>query len=283
MYDVTGTYTITVEAESSAGDMISDMKEIDITVAPKSWQLVWADEFNTTTINSDNWKFELGNNGGWGNAELQYYTEENASVKMDGENGFLEIVAKKESKGGFQYTSSRMITKDKQEFLFGRVEIRAKLPKGQGIWPALWMLGANIDEVPWPGCGEIDIMEMIGGGAQRDNRVHGTAHWYNDTAPVGKANYGGHVDLSSGIFADAYHVFSIEWNKNFIIWFLDGVEFHRIDITPPDSPSRFDEFRKSQFLIFNIAVGGNWPGAPNNDTVFPQTMSVDYVRVYQYK
>lgn len=288
-YKTTGTYQIKVEARSTVTDVISKTQSVEITVnvVEKEWELVWADEFNNATINPDNWTFEIGNNGGWGNNELQYYTAENASINMDGENGFLVIEARKEEKEGFHYTSSRMVTKDKKEFLFGRVDIRAKLPKGQGIWPALWMLGANISDggVGWPKCGEIDIMEMIGGGANRDNRVYGTAHWYNDSAPgaIGGANYGGNVTLSSGVFADDYHVFSVEWNEDFIIWSLDEVEFHRIDITPSEAPERFDEFRKDQFLIFNVAVGGNWPGVPDGSTTFPQSMSVDYIRFYQYK
>ncbi|WP_421896549.1 family 16 glycosylhydrolase [Marinoscillum sp.] len=236
----------------------------------EGWNLVWQDEFDQETLNTADWTYEIGNgHSGWGNNELEYYTDENTSMV----DGNLVITAKKESRGGYHYTSSRIITKDKQEFKYGRVDIRAVLPFGQGIWPALWMLGANIDQVSWPACGEIDIMELIGG-TNRDNTTHGTAHW---SGANGYANYGGSKKLSSGIFADEYHVFSIIWNENSITWLLDGVEFHVIDITPAD----LSEFRNDFFLIFNVAVGGNWPGSPNSSTVFPQYMIVDYIRVFQ--
>jgi len=233
-------------------------------------KLVWADEFDDTALNSDFWSFETGNgSNGWGNNELQFYRTQNTSIQ----DGHLVITAKKEPFGGKEYTSSRIITKNKKEFRYGRVDIRAALPKGQGIWPALWMLGSNFDTVSWPACGEIDIMEMIGGGG-RENTVHGTVHWQNE----GKhAQFGGKTTLPSGTFSDQFAVYSITWDATSIRWFVDNKQYHVIDTTPAE----LDEFRRNFFFIFNVAVGGNWPGSPNTTTTFPQHMIVDYVRVFQ--
>ena len=233
-------------------------------------KLVWADEFDGTALNSDFWSFETGNgSNGWGNNELQFYRTQNTSIQ----DGHLVITAKKEPFGGKEYTSSRIITKSKKEFRYGRVDIRAALPKGQGIWPALWMLGSNFDTVSWPACGEIDIMEMIGGGG-RENTVYGTVHWQNE----GKnAKYEGKTTLSSGTFSDQFAVYSITWDATSIRWFVDNKQYHVIDTTPAE----LDEFRRNFFFIFNVAVGGNWPGSPNTTTTFPQHMIVDYVRVFQ--
>ena len=172
------------------------------------------------------------------------------------------------------YTSSRLVTKNKKSFKYGRIDIRAKLPLGQGIWPALWMLGNNIDQVSWPKCGEIDIMEMIGGGDGRDNTVHGTAHWWDNEF---RAQYGNSSELSEGIYNDEFHVFSIVWDATKISWYRDDKLFNTLDITP----FFLAEFKESFFLILNVAVGGNWPGNPNSITEFPQYMIVDYVRVFQ--
>jgi beta-glucanase (GH16 family) len=277
-YKVSGTYTITVSAHASAADLIKKSKDVDVSVAfvdegyqsPETrdgFSLVWEDDFEGNALSS-NWTAEIGA-GGWGNNESQYYRKENATVA----NGYLTITAKKESFSGSAYTSSRLITKGKKEFKYGRIDIRAKLPKGQGIWPALWMLGGNISTVGWPACGEIDIMEMIGG-SNREKTVHGTVHWSNDGA---HAQYGGSKTLSSGMYPDKFYVYSIEWNSTHIKWYIDDVLFHTIDITP----SGLSEFHEPHFFIFNIAVGGNWPGYPDGTTVFPQTMVVDYVRVFQ--
>jgi beta-glucanase (GH16 family) len=242
--------------------------------AQSCYELVWSDEFNYTGLpDSTNWTHEVGGSG-WGNNELQYYTEkrtENARV----EDGKLIIEAREESYQGSDYTSARLITYPSGNYWqYGKIEARMKLPYGQGIWPAFWMLGRNFFEgTGWPACGEIDIMEMIGGGEGRDDKVHGTIHWDNN----GHAQYGGSKQLSEGIFADAFHVFSIEWDDTEIRWFLDGVQYHIVDITP----SHMTELHQQFFLILNIAVGGNWPGNPNASTVFPQTMEIDYIRVYQ--
>lgn len=233
-------------------------------------KLVWADEFDGTALDSDVWTFETGNgSNGWGNNELQFYRTQNTSIQ----DGHLVITAKKEPFGGKEYTSSRIITKGKKEFRYGRIDIRAALPKGQGIWPALWMLGSNFETVSWPACGEIDIMEMVGGGG-RENTVHGTVHWQNE----GKhAQFGGKTTLSSGTFSDQFAVYSIVWDATSIRWFVDNKQYHVIDTTPAE----LDEFRRNFFFIFNVAVGGNWPGSPDSSTAFPQHLIVDYVRVFQ--
>ena len=178
--------------------------------------LLWADEFNGAELDENNWNFQLGdgcpNICGWGNDELEFYKKENASIQ----NGNLIIQAKKET-GFNNYTSTRINTKGKFSFKYGRVDVRAALPVGQGIWPAIWMLGENIDQVGWPKCGEIDIMEKIGGNGQ-ENTAYGTAHWDNSGS---SANYGGSKTLTSGNFQDEFHVFTIKWTANSIIWYID--------------------------------------------------------------
>lgn len=235
------------------------------------YTLVWQDEFNESEISND-WGFEIGtgcpNLCGWGNDELQYYTRENAWVS----NGVLTIEARRENLGGRQYTSARMITRNRESFQYGRIDIRALLPKGQGMWPALWMLGDNISTVGWPKCGEIDIMEMIGG-QQRENTVHGTIHWHVDN----HASTGSSFTLDQGTFYHKYHVFSIIWDQTHIRFLVDDVQFRQIEITA----NHMTEFHQKFFFIFNIAVGGRWPGNPDATTVFPQQMRVDYVRVFQ--
>ncbi len=235
-------------------------------------ELVWQDEFNGNELDLTYWSFEIGDGCpslcGWGNNELQYYRAENTRVH----DGVLEIEARNENFGGRLYTSSRIITRNGFSFQYGRVDIRALLPEGQGIWPALWMLGANISSVSWPACGEIDIMEMIGGSG-RENEVHGTIHWDED----GHASFGGSYQLSAGTFVEAYHVFSIIWDESKIQWFVDNQLYHETSITS----NPMSEFHQHYWFIFNVAVGGNWPGNPNITTRFPQSMKVDYVRVFQ--
>jgi beta-glucanase (GH16 family) len=286
-----GIYKATVVAYSKDNLFISKELSVEIQVnepeipttgytTPLTYpnmSLVWQDEFDGSELNSANWTHETGNGiGGWGNNELQFYKSSNTFIQ----DGHLVIKAKKESEGGFNYTSSRIITKGKREFKYGRIDIRALLPKGQGIWPALWMLGANISEpgVGWPKCGEIDIMELIGGtgtGSGRNDKIYGTVHWDNNNS---YAQYGGNKTLTGGkTFADEFHVFSIVWDETKIVWYLDDVQFHIIDTTPAE----LSEFQQKYFFIFNIAVGGNWPGSPDGTTVFPQRMYVDYVRVFQ--
>jgi beta-glucanase (GH16 family) len=237
----------------------------------QSWELVWSDEFNTTILDESSWTREVGWNDGWGNNELQYYT--NRDVNSFLENGNLVIQALNENFGGKQYTSARLKTQNKQFFKYGKFEASMKLPYGQGLWPAFWMLGQNFSTVGWPDCGEIDIMEMIGGQG-REKTVHGTVHWDNNGQ---HAQYGGSYTLGSGIFSDDFHIFSITWDPQEIKWYVDGNLFHVFDITP----QLLSEFHQDFFFILNVAVGGNWPGPPDASTEFPQRMEVDYVRVYK--
>ncbi len=288
-YQNTGTYSVTVAAYSVDNLFVDKATSFTIQVneptisdagystaldAYPTMNLFWQDEFNGDALNLSDWTHEIGNNNGWGNNELEYYQAANTTVH----DGYLVIKAKKENVGGKLYTSSRIITKDKKEFKYGRVDIRAKLPKGQGIWPALWMLGANISEVSWPKCGEIDIMEMIGGGANRDNTVYGTLHWDDAGTKVCTCDKPGY-SIPEGLLNDKFHVFTIVWDESFITWYVDDVQFNKIDIRPAE----LDEFQKDFFFIFNLAVGGTWPGNPDTSTIFPQRMVVDYIRVFQPK
>lgn len=279
-YTYSGTFTVKVTAYSTDNKSAELSQNVTVTVGNGSgyegavsytgMELVWRDEFDGTSLNPAFWTFETGTgSNGWGNNELQYYRQENTSVK----DGFLTITAKKEAFGGREYTSSRIKTQDKKTFKYGRIDLRAKLPKGQGIWPALWMLGNNISTVNWPMSGEIDIMEMIGGGAGRDNTSHGTLHYDNN----GYATTGKSYTLPEGIFNDKFHLFSLVWTSSSIKWLVDNQEFYAVDI----SSAAYNEFHNQFFLLFNVAVGGNWPGSPNAATSFPQQMIVDYVRVFQ--
>ena len=229
--------------------------------------LVWEDNFDGTALGS-HWTQEIGRgSSGWGNNELQYYRAQNTTVA----NGYCIIEAKQENFSGANYTSSRMITKGAEDFKYGRIDIRAALPEGQGIWPALWMLGSNIDQVSWPNCGEIDIMEIVG---HEPNKLHGTLHWGDVNG--NHAQYGGYKNSSIDL-SEEFNVYSIIWTQTQITWLLNNVQYHVINI----NEAQFDEFRENFFFIMNVAVGGNWPGSPDATTVFPQRMIVDYIRVHQ--
>ncbi len=242
-----------------------------LNIYSQDWQLVWSDEFDGTSLDINSWTREVGWNNGWGNNELQYYTDRTDNSYL--QDGKLVIKAMQENYGGRSYTSARLKTQGKRYWQYGKIEARMKLPYGQGIWPAFWMLGQNISSVGWPACGEIDITEMIGG-QNRENTIHGTAHWDNNGQ---HAQYGDSYTLSSGIFADDFHDFRIEWDQSAIKWYVDDILFNTINITP----SGLSEFHQDFFIILNMAVGGNWPGNPDQTTVFPQYLEVDYVRVYQ--
>lgn len=231
--------------------------------------LAWADEFDGAELNEEDWNFEIGTgSNGWGNLEEQYYRKENTSIV----DGSLVIEAKRELFSASRYTSSRITTQAKQDFQYGRIDIRAVLPSGNGMWPALWMLGSNFSEVGWPRCGEIDIMEVFG--AMGSNRVLGTVHWDNAGA---YANFGGNTTFTGGNLDNEFHVYSIAWDEEFIRWYLDDQVFHVIDITPAD----LEEFRAKFFFIFNVAVGGDKGAGDPASTVFPQWMIVDYIRIFQ--
>ena len=236
------------------------------------FNLIWADEFDGNQLDENYWTFQIGDGCpdlcGWGNNELEDYQKENTTIQ----NGNLIIRAKREA-GKNSFTSSRINTKGKFSFKYGRVDVRAALPVGQGIWPAIWMLGENKDQVGWPKCGEIDIMEKIGG-TGNENTSYGTVHWDNSGQ---HASYGGNYTLSSGSLQSEFHVFSIIWTAQKITWYLDDVEFHTIDTTP----SELSEFREDFHLLINLAIGGNWPGNPDATTTFSQYLIVDYIRVFQ--
>lgn len=228
-------------------------------------KLVWNEEFNSGPLNTTFWNYEQGATG-WGNNELQNYTSSTDNVHID--TGYLHITALNSSPSS--YTSGRITTKGKKEFTCLRVEIRAKLPEGKGIWPALWMLGGNISSVGWPKCGETDIMELLG---NTPSTVHAAVHW-DSNGHVSKTN---EFTLSGGKFSTGFHKFSLIWTPNKLRWLVDDQEYFNLSRTaisgfPLDLP---------QFFIFNVAVGGNWPGSPDQTTVFPQHMIVDYIRVYQ--
>jgi beta-glucanase (GH16 family) len=240
------------------------------------WTLVWSDEFaqaDGTSPDSAKWAYETGTgSGGWGNNELEYYTSRTNNVRI--ENGQLVIEARQESYLGSGYTSARLKTQGKASWTYGRLEARMKIPRGQGIWPAFWTLGANITSVNWPTCGEIDILENIG---SEPTTVHGTVH---GPGYSGGNGIGGPYSLPGNpVFADDFHVYAVEWTTNQIKWFVDNQQY--FSVTPANLPSGATwVFTQPQFLLLNLAVGGNWPGSPNGSTVFPQRLTVDYVRVY---
>ena len=226
-----------------------------------------------TSLKSQLWNHDIGG-WGWGNNESQYYRPDNTSIQ----EGHLVITAKEEAFGGKSYTSSRIKTEGSRTFTYGRVDIRAALPRGQGIWPALWALGENFADVGWPYSGEIDIMEMIGGQG-REAEVHGTVHWNRGGlgAPYSHTYIGGKTRKAVGDFADGFNVFSLVRTEDQIEWYVNDELYYSFAI---NDSADLAPFRKPFFLIFNIAVGGNWPGYPDASTQFPQHLVVDYVRVF---
>jgi beta-glucanase (GH16 family) len=233
------------------------------------WTLVWQDEFDGPEIDRTKWTFDLGGHG-WGNNEWQAYTERPENVRI--EDGILVIEAREEQFVRRNYTSARLKTQGLHAWTYGRIEARMKLPYGNGIWPAFWMLGANIQQRAWPGSGEIDIMEYIGRDA---NRVYGTVH---GPGYSGGGGIGHHINMPAGTLNDEFHVFAIEWEENEIRWYVDDQQFFAL--TPEAVPGEW-VFDHPFFILINLAVGGNWPGYPDESTVFPQFLLVDYVRVYQ--
>ena len=241
------------------------------------YTLVWADEFEGETINTDNWNFQVEEAGRF-NEEWQRYTNSGDNAYIKDNCLVIKAVHESNKHGKNQYTSARLNTANKQTWTYGKIVARIKLPYGEGIWPAFWMLGANIDEnggdTPWPQSGEIDIMELFG--FRNDSVVEGNLHYENS---AGKYKMKGAVDfkLDKGKFADNFHTFAIEWNANSITWSIDGQKFGSQSITSKD----FVAFHKDFFIILNIAVGGSFAGRPNTTTNFPQYMYVDWIRVYQ--
>jgi beta-glucanase (GH16 family) len=242
------------------------------------WRLVWNDEFDRPAgIDLAKWSFDVGG-GGWGNDELQSYTSRTDNAELQA--GALVIRALKETFAGTDnltrsYTSARLLTKIKFTQTYGRYEARIKVPYGQGIWPAFWMLGNDIESAGWPSCGEIDVMENIG---KEPSIVHGTLHGPGYSGANGlTATY---ALPKSRKFSDDYHTFAVEWEPNQIRFYVDG--HHYKTQTPADLPvGKTWVFNHPFFLILNVAVGGRFPGNPDATTIFPQLMRVDYVRVYK--
>ena len=275
-----GTARTTVDATSSGLEL-------------GSWRLVWSDEFNQAGIDTDNWWFVVTGEGG-GNNERQFYTDGyNASIVDDAtaeDSRALLIEARKDNSANHQcwygtceYTSTRMTTQGEQSWQYGRIEARMRLPYGDGLWPAFWMMGNNGN---WPASGEIDIMELVGGtqcGSDcGDNQTHGYMWWseHGDRSDGARASR-----LPSGRYADAYHVFGVEWDARQIRWTIDGQPLLRADngqpLVLPITGSGRTEFHQPFYIVLNVAVGGAWPLDPPATTMFPQRMYVDWVRVHQ--
>lgn len=248
----------------------------EVVSPPEAWVLTMSDEFDGpegAPPNPAMWTYDVGGDG-WGNNQLEYNTDRAENVSLDGQ-GNLRIVARAESYMGNDYTSGRIKTEGLFEQWLGRFEARIKLPEGQGFWPAFWMLGSNIDEVPWPGCGEIDILEHQG---QRPGRVFASLHGpgYSGGNPIS-----GDFSLPDGeSFADDFHIFAVDWDPGRITFSVDGEVYHIVNSADVRSLGDW-VFNQDFFLILNLAVGGNLGGPVGPDTVFPSQMLVDYVRIFE--
>lgn len=261
-------------SEDPVADVVSGE---DQSPEDQDWEMVWQDEFNGSAINILVWDHEVNGYGG-GNNEMQYYTDRSENSYVS--DGTLKIVARAETytgdDGTREYTSARMRTAFHGDWLYGRFEVRAKLPVGQGLWPAIWMLPTDWEYGGWPLSGEIDIMELLG---HDPNTVYGTIH-YGDPWPD-NAHTGDAYNSPLIGFDDRFHTFAVEWDTTAIHWYVDDDQYLTLNTwyTPSaDYPAPFD---KRLHLLLNVAVGGNWPGDPDETTVFPQTMEVDFVRVYR--
>jgi beta-glucanase (GH16 family) len=243
-----------------------------------AWNIVWSDEFDGTTISSSNWSFETGNNNGWGNSELEYYTSRSQNAYVT--NGLLHIVARQESFSGFNYTSARMKSQNHFSKMYGRIEFRAKLPFGVGFWPALWMLGNNFPTVNWPACGEIDIVENKG---SNPGQEQGTIHY--SSASNQHLSSTGFYNFPAGNGATNFHKYLLSWSTNSIQWYVDG-QLYETQTSWSSSTGPYPApFNQPFFLIMNLAVGGQYLGNPNTNSintnaVWPGDMQIDYVRAY---
>jgi beta-glucanase (GH16 family) len=261
----TNTYTVSVTAKSSSGGTLKKSIQVTVTVtAGGGAGLLWSEEFNNDGApNSSKWGYDLGA-GGWGNNEQQYYTSRPENVTVSG--GMLKITLKKESYNGSAYTSARLLSKDKFSFKYGKMEVRAKLPAGGGTWPAIWMLGNDVATVPWPACGEIDVMEHVGNSL---NKIHATLHH--------PGHSGGNGDGSFTMIPDAttaFHNYIVEWSATSIKFYVDTQLFY----TFANNASL--PFNHNFFIILNVAMGGNFGGTVD-PAITTATMEIDYVRVYQ--
>lgn len=261
---------------SSCSSPMASTSSASASATPKyvtsGYTLVWSDEFNTGTApDPTKWNYDIGTGtNGWGNNELEYYTSRPQNIYVA--NGCLNIVAQKESYNGSSYTSARINTKGKFQFTYGKIVARIALSSGgrTGIWPAFWMLGANIDTVGWPQCGEMDIMENKG-----TSTVYSTLHWWNELTNTA-ASYG----QTTSTTINGFHDYELEWTPTYVYGRVDGVTYFTIQTDPTVAPT-LTEFQQPFFILLNQAVGGSFAGRPNGTTTFPSTMQVDYIRVYQ--
>jgi beta-glucanase (GH16 family) len=275
-----------VDGDSAAGDSAGDAAEegdAGGSSAISGWTLTWSDEFegpDGSAVDPTRWVHDVGGTG-WGNNELEYYTDGTQNAVVTGGNlvitattaGASAYTCSYPANGPCEYTSARLLTQNKFSQEYGLFEARIQIPEGQGLWPAFWMLGANIATSPWPACGEIDIMENIG---SEPTLNHGSLH-----APgFPGAGLTGAYTLPSGNLGDAFHTYAVQWEPTAIRFYVDDQLYETQ--TPSDAPAGGTwEFDHAFFLLLNVAVGGSYPGAPDSTTVFPQTMKVDWVRVYE--
>ena len=253
--------------------------DVNNELGESDWVLAWSDEFESDTINTNNWNFQVEKAGRF-NDEWQRYTNSSDNAYIENNCLVIKAIHESDKHGKNQYTSARLNTAHKQSWTYGKIAARMKLPHGEGIWPAFWMLGVNIDEnggdTPWPQSGEIDIMELFG--FRNDSVVEANLHYANKSGEhtmMGAEEY----KLEQGKFADAFHTFELEWDAKNIRWFVDGQKFAEQSI----STKEFDAFHKDFFIILNIAVGGTFAGRPDATTNFPQSMYIDWIRVYKKK
>ena len=261
-------------SETESSEIIDDSYQ-----PGEAWKLVWSDEFNGKKVNTSNWNHQIVKAGRF-NEEWQRYTDSEENAYIEDGSLVIEAIHESDEHGLNQYTSARMNTANKQYWKYGKIAARMKLPYGQGIWPAFWMLGNNINEnggdTPWPQCGEIDILELYG--TRDDAVVEANLHYANKEdshSMMGAVPY----KLEAGIFADSFHVFALEWDSEKVTWLVDENQY----AATPINTEEFKEFHEEFFILFNIAVGGTYAGYPDSTTVFPQKMYVDWVRVYEQK
>ena len=266
-------------SEGGAVQYPADNLEDDTYQPGADWTLAWSDEFQGTTIDATNWTYQVEEAGRF-NKEWQRYTDSVKNAYIDNNCLVIKAIHESDRHGSDQYSSARLHTANKQAWKYGKIAARIQLPHGEGIWPAFWMLGTNIEEnggdTPWPQSGEVDILELYG--SKDDAVVEANLHYANKSdshASMGAASFA----LEQGIFADGFHVFELEWDSNKIEWLVDGKSFASTQI----SGDEFLEFHKEFFILLNIAVGGAHAGRPDKTTRFPQYMYVDWVRVYQKK
>ncbi|MBT2503849.1 family 16 glycosylhydrolase [Curtobacterium sp. ISL-83] len=267
-----GTATLAAASPASAARATSTARSTTSSTTTTG-TLIAADEFDGpagSAPNSGIWRFDTGA-GGWGNGELETYTDSRRNSALDGASN-LVITARREADGS--YTSARLKSEGTFTAQYGSIQARIKIPRGQGIWPAFWMLGADIGQVGWPACGEIDVMENVG---FEPAVVHGTVHGPGYSGAQGLSSP--YTNPGGAPFADAFHVFGVDWRPGSISWTVDGVAYKTV--TPADTNGNPWVFDQPFFVILDVAVGGNWPGSPDASTRFPQQMLVDWVRVYQ--